>query len=320
MQQENPITDTAADDRDEIDRLDLYRLDYEEAARGDHHEEDGATSGPIAAGGEPLREGDHVYMFCGVANVSLYQHHGIVLDVQRKQKKATAPNADDKNNDDKNDNDSYILIAEFTNAELPGTPWFQSASHASTAATDGVRGGFRFVRETDPTKWHKVRYQASAFECWTWNPGTCSAATPDSVDIILTRIQFLREQYYMLPKYNILTSNCESVAVWCMTGQYMSLQGNRALDVTKLAVPAAGALVFPALGVALGGLAIWHSVWSSSSSSSSVEQSNDNNDNASHRLNREFCWYAMGRSPAPRQWEQWEVIDPNGEVRAESSS
>lgn len=248
----------------EIDHLDLYRLDYE-----DH-------PGPIAAGGELLKEGDHIYMFCGVANVTLYQHHGIVLDVKESR--------------------DYLLIAEFTNAELPDTAWFQSTSHASVAVTDGVRGGFRFVREDDPSKWHKVKYQANPLECLTWSPGTCSSATPDHVDLVLTRVQFLHEQYYKLPSYNTLISNCESVAVWCKTGKFTSLQGSRALDVTKVVVPTAGAVVFPVVGIALGGLALWHSM-------SASRKSGDFSD----RLNREFCWYAMGRSPVTREW----VVNPS---------
>jgi Lecithin retinol acyltransferase len=305
----NSIGDTI--DAEDIDQLDLYRLDYEDVAAT---ERGPIVSGPVAAGGEPLREGDHVYMFCGLANVSLYQHHGIVLDVKKMKNKAAAAAAAPVENEDDNDyDDDYILIAEFTNADLPGTPWFQSASHASVAVmTEGVRGGFRFVRETDPSKWHKVRYRASAVECWTWNPGTCSSATPDPVDVILQRVQFLREQYYMIPKYNILTSNCESVAVWCMTGIYTSPQGNRALDMTKLAVPAAGAMVLPFLGVALGGLAIfWHS----------RSSANRGGQDASNRLSREFAWYAMGRRPAATS-RHWEVMDrhAHGEGQAAESS
>jgi Lecithin retinol acyltransferase len=312
--QKTSIGDTI--DAEDIDQLDLYRLDYEDDAAT----EKGPSSiitGPLAAGGEPLREGDHVYFFCGLANVSLYQHHGIVLDVKKKKKiedaAAAAAAAPVENENDNNDDDN-ILIAEFTNADLPGTPWFQSASHASVAVvTEGVRGGFRFVRETDPSKWHKVRYHASAVECWTWNPGTCSSATPDPVDVILQRVQFLREQYYMIPKYNILTSNCESVAVWCVTGIYTSPQGNRALDMTKLAVPAAGAMVIPVLGVALGGLAIlWHSMSSAN---------NRGGQDAANRLSREFAWYAMGRRPTITS-RQWEIMDQHAHGKdqtAESS-
>lgn len=248
-------------DNEDIDQLGIYRLDYED------------PSSPIAAGGELLVEGDHIYMYCGVANIDLYQHHGIVLEVNKESR-------------------GYILIAEFTNAELPDTAWFQSTSHASAAVADGVRGGFRCVREREPYKWHKVKYQANPLECLTWSPGTCSSACPDAADMVLTRVQFLREQYYKLPSYNTLTSNCESVAVWCKTGKFTSLQGNRALDVAKVVVPAAGAVALPVVGIALGGFAIWHSM-------SASRKCKDFSD----QLNREFCWYAMGRSPVTREWE-----------------
>ena len=115
--QDDDDDDDDDDNESTISDLSLYKLDYE--------------TKPLAAGGEVLQAGDHVYIW-----LTLYQHHGIVLE-------ASSPDC--------------ILIAEFTNAALLETPWIQSASHSSAVVTSGVTGAFRFVQETNPSQWHKVK-------------------------------------------------------------------------------------------------------------------------------------------------------------------
>ena len=219
---------------------------------------------PLAHGGEILEAGDHVYIWC-----TLYQHHGIVLEASVDR----------------------LLIAEFTNAALLTTPLMQSASHASTAISTGVGGAFRFVQETEPSKWHKVKYGASPLECWTWRPGTCCGATPDANDLVLTRVQFLYTCRHLIPDYHVLASNCEAVAMWCKTGLYTSLQV-RLLEYSKATVTGLGAAVLsPVAGIAIGGLAVWHS-----------KQVEKQCDETTIMLNREFAVYNMGKSPLTRQW------------------
>lgn len=218
---------------------------------------------PLAHGGEVLEAGDHVYIWC-----TLYQHHGIVLE-------ATV---------------DRLLIAEFTNAALLQTPLMQSASHASTAVAKGVCGAFRFVQETNPGQWHKVQYGASPLQCWTWRPGTCVGVQPDPADLVLTRVQFLYTCRHLIPDYHVLASNCEAVALWCKTGQYKSGQV-RLLDYSKATVAGLGAAVLPVAGLAIGGLAVWHShqVGQQCKETTSV-------------LNREFAVYTMGKSPLTKTW------------------
>ena len=251
-QQSNHDDKVEDDDEASLGDLSIYKLDYE--------------TKPIANGGEVLEPGDHVYIWC-----TLYQHHGIVLESSLEH---------------------GLLIAEFTNAALLTTPIIQSASHASTAVSTGVSGAFRFVQESEPSKWHKVKYGASPLECWTWRPGTCAGETPDAADLVLTRVQFLYTCRHLIPDYHVLASNCEAVAMWCKTGQYRSPQV-RLLDYSKATVTGLGAVVLPVAGIALGGLSVWHS-----------QQVGKQCDETTALLNREFAVYSMGKSPLTKKWIQ----------------
>ena len=105
------------------EEFELYRLDYEDRV--------------FAAGGEDLQPGDHVYMWC-----TLYQHHGIVL--------STSPSSKNQQ--------SGVWIAEFTNVALFEANTFLASSSTASGAVSGtgVKGGFRFLWDDEPQKWHKV--------------------------------------------------------------------------------------------------------------------------------------------------------------------
>ena len=283
--QQEPIKDPVDDKR--LEDLEMYRLDYESNGKV---EEDGLVA--LAAGGEVLRPGDHVYMWC-----TLYQHHGIVLETRRKTA-ATVETTSKENEENEVDNlgeescsvgdgNVCLLIAEFTNAALLDAPnAFGITSTVSNAASAGVEGGFRIVVEPLPHKWHKVKYDANPLECLTWRPGTCSSAQPtrDS-SVRLLRVQFLKECRHLSPDYHILASNCETVAVWCVTGEWMTLQGDRALQLSQVGGALTG-LVTLGLGVAAGGLAVWHSQHIGAKWKASAEL-----------LHREFEWYSLGKTP-----------------------
>lgn len=239
--------DTKPEER--IEDLEIYRLNENEP--------------PTAAGGEILRPGDHVYMWC-----TLYQHHGIVLDTSTC----------------KDELPPLILIAEFTNADLAGAnSILQSASTASQATTLGVNGGFRIVKE-DPSKWHVVKYRANPLECLTWRPGTCSAATPSNKSEILRRVQFLNECCHRIPNYHVLASNCETVAVWCVTGEWKTLQADGALKLSQIGAMALIPIGWP--GWVAGGLAVYHS-----------QHISRQWKEASETLEREWGWYSLGKPP-----------------------
>ena len=217
-----------------------------------------------------MQPGDHVYMWC-----TLYQHHGIVLATSTSLTTSIKPS---------------ILIAEFTNQALEtNTNFLQSTSTASGAASTGVLGGFRIVEDDNPGQWHLVKYMANPLECVSWRPGTCSAAEPSPPTTILTRVQFLRDCRHLIPDYHILASNCETVAVWCVTGKWETLQGDRAMQVSQLGALTSMAflpVVGTGIGVAAGGLAMWHS-----------RHIGKKWEETAQRLNQEFEWYNMGKTP-----------------------
>jgi len=271
----------------------------------------------LAAGGEILQPGDHVYMEC-----NLYQHHGIVLHVEaagaredntipeipEQQLAVASPPSPDENdsNDNKQKNQQqqrpYILIAEFTNVALEqetndgtGRTMFTSASTASNAVGSGadgggVEGGFRLVREYNAsTVWHKVKYKANPMEMFIWRPGTCSSALPSPVATILMRVLFLRDCRHEIPKYHLFASNCETVAVWCTTGTWQTLQGKgRTLQLSTAAVLGSG-LLLPAIGIGIATAAAASSLWH-------TKVMGDTWNQTEAKLNRAFEWYALGRA------------------------
>jgi hypothetical protein len=248
-------------DDDSLEDYELYRLDEEEET-------------PIlAAGGEALQPGDHVYMWC-----TLYQHHGIVLYL---------PPPEEEN--------SCLIIAEFTNATLLATNGIIPSSSTASGAVcgGGVTGGFRFVREHDTQKWHKMKYQASPLQCLTWRPGTCSAASPSKPDRILQRVQFLHDCRHLLPPYHLLASNCETVAVWCVTGKWETLQYGHMTKLSSSVLGAAGGGV----GIVAAGLVALHA--------KHIQQQWQE---TGKRLDKEFEWYTMGR-PLEIQRFQEEASD-----------
>ena len=207
----------------------------------------------------------------------------------------------------RSDNDNFccgrggsILIAEFTNAALATeeASMFTSASTAAGATSGGgVTGGFRIIREHNPhLKWHKVKYDANPLECITWRPGTCSGSSRLTTPYeTLTRVQFLHECRHLIPDYHLFASNCETVAVWCTTGKWETLQGERVLQWGSLgAAAAAASMAMAPVGMALavatsGGLALWRS-----------QHINQQWDRTETLLNQHYKWYAMGKTPTFR--------------------
>jgi hypothetical protein len=289
-----------------LEDLEIYRLDYEEPKHHLNDDDDDATEDEEtkrvarAAGGEILEPGDHVYMWC-----TLYQHHGIVLETSSSSTRSASKNSTSSSSptssdtSDADDDRPFLLIAEFTNVALAQqegneqqggsimNTMFTSASIASDASVgDGVLGGFRFVPEETPEKWHKVKYRANPLECLSWRPGTCSAAVPCDVNTILMRVCFMRDRRWdVLPDYHVLASNCETVAVWCVTGKWETLQADRAMQVVSGAATVV-AYTTPVGFVAVAGV-LWHS-W----------QLSRRKGDTSNALNRAFDWYAMGKTPS----------------------
>ena len=197
---------------------------------------------------EHYQPGDHVYVWC---HAGIYQHHGIVLDVTADGNLLIA---DFTNLQDKLTNSSHFYdtndVASYNsksnNPNIPTTAtattggthnsFLSSTTATSTSSNNSAQissrsssvlpGGFRLILE-DPnhSKWCKVKYQAAPWEVAFWKPGTCSPKKTKPVDQILARVHFLVQHGMdMVPNYHLLWSNCETVAVWCMTGEWQTRQ------------------------------------------------------------------------------------------------
>jgi len=293
-------TDLLEGVEERIEDQEIYRLDFETTTAASTEQSSLLCSRePRAAGGELLQPGDHVYMWC-----TLYQHHGIVIQILPTPEDDDDTTPTNDNNDDTtpaatavSDSSCVVLIAEFTNVTLAeSSSILTSASTASGAVSGGgVGGGFRFVRESEPNKWHKMKYQANPLECVTWRPGTCSAAKPSEATEILLRVRFLHECRHLLPEYHLLASNCETVAVWCVTGIWETLQYNQTIKWSQVGALAAATAV-PGIGVVAAGLAHWHS-----------QKTRERWKKTSDKLEKEFQWYRMGKkSSSPMRFEEME--------------
>jgi hypothetical protein len=80
-------------------------------------------------------------------------------------------------------------------------------------------------------KWHKVVYQANLWQRHLWRSGTCTSAASDPPGLVMARVFFLMHHRHLVPKYHVLQSNCECMAVWCKTGQWSTLQAMSMLSV-----------------------------------------------------------------------------------------
>lgn len=169
--------------------------------------------------------GDHVYQWCSFAGIpSVYQHHGIVMDVLFRGGEWVLQIADFSNwMPDENDN----LLGKSGSGNMPK----QLKSLRSNCESTG--GCIRTYNTTaDDATWHKVEYQVGFWKQNMWRSGTCTAASCDSPGMVRARVQFLQEHSELLPPYSVVQSNCECVAVWCKTGTWGTLQATSWLSVT----------------------------------------------------------------------------------------
>ena len=107
-------------------------------------------------------------------------------------------------------------------------------------------------------KWHKVIYSANWWQRQVHRTGTCTGANSDPPGLVRARVQFLLDHPEVLPKYDVVTSNCECVAVWCKTGTWATLQainwlvmtaaGQMKSAVTVGSIAAASQVTVPAAG------------------------------------------------------------------------
>ena len=94
-----------------------------------------------------------------------------------------------------------------------------SGSFGSFSESDDDNHGLR-VLCVDSKDWKKVEYSNSA--------------SVDPVHIIRRRVEFLLKYPHYIPTYSLVESNCECVAVWCMTGEWRTHQTENVLGNVNL--------------------------------------------------------------------------------------
>ncbi|KAL7505974.1 hypothetical protein ACHAXN_003338 [Cyclotella atomus] len=130
--------------------------------------------------------GDHVYMWCEATGIR-YQHHGIVLYAS----------------------DTQLKIADFT---APDSGTF--------ALPDSIASGQQYGSYRLP-QWHGVRITTyNNLEEWEKE----EYREEKDVSLVLQRVQFLLSNPHLIPEYELLVSNCETVARWCKTGSFRTHQ------------------------------------------------------------------------------------------------
>jgi hypothetical protein len=201
---------------------------------------------------EPFAMGDHIYQWCSFALVpSVFQHHGIVLDVWPDEEEGWLLKIAD------------FARSDFTEEEkrkgaLSSKKLFSKNITGETESKSSRSGCLR-VYESSWKEWHKVQYGAGFWKRHLARCGTCTAASCEQPGMVRARAQFLLEYPDVLPEYDVMYSNCECVAVWCKTGTWGTLQAASWLAVTaagqaKSALTVAGVAASTQVTVPASGL------------------------------------------------------------------
>ena len=134
-----------------------------------------------------FQPGDHVYMWCEATGVR-YQHHGIVLY----------------------STDTQLKVADFT---APDSGTF--------ALPDSIASGSQYYGSYRLPQWHGVRITTYK-NLNEWEKEEYEEV--EDVALVLHRVKFLLSNPHLIPEYELLVSNCETVAVWCKTGSFRTHQ------------------------------------------------------------------------------------------------
>jgi hypothetical protein len=203
-----------------------------------------------------LQIGDHVYQWRSWAGIpAVFQHHGIVMDIQ------TVQETDDKDNVTTS---NRLTIADFSNKPIDSSSKRAVATTGTTNSTKineqeiqnstsgssppndesiiirpdpkrlfSLEQGGILQAYTDTDSWHKVHYEAPWWKRQVFSrAGTCTHSKSDAVGIVLARVHFILENPDILPDYHVIYANCECVAYWCKTGHWSTLQAASFLEYT----------------------------------------------------------------------------------------
>ena len=159
------------------------------------------SSSTTAPDESSFHPGDHVYMWCAAAGGVRYQHHGIVLYLYKQE---------------------VLKIADFT---APDSGTFAIPDSIASGYSHHHRlphwHGVRVTTYDNISEWQKEEYNTE---------DRCADKDPN---LVLQRVKFLLSNPHLIPKYDLLESNCETVAVWCKTGCFRTFQVAGLLDGGK---------------------------------------------------------------------------------------
>ena len=125
----------------------------------------------------------------------------------------------------------------------------------------------------------------------------------DEDTLVLKRVTFLMQNPHLIPEYDLLESNCETVAVWCKTGSFRTFQVAGLVDGGKRnsATVAASSVIASSL---LGPLAIPAAVGAEISFSALAIKGMSNENKWKERtriLNEEFKRWEEGQGSCRQQ-------------------
>ena len=205
--------------------------------------------------------GDHITLQCNAAGIP-YDHHAIVLSISTRS-----------------DGEGTLCVADFTAGDTgnairgtSGSDIVNSGSFGSGSESDEDHG--LRVLVVDSKEWKKVDYS--------------SRQPVDPVHIIRRRVEFLLKYPHYIPTYSLVESNCECVAVWCMTGEWKTFQtqtilgnvnlGSR-LALAGISIASLGSLTIP-FGLVFTAGEVISGVWGDHAKRKWKEQT--------EKLNKEF--------------------------------
>ena len=203
-----------------------------------------AKTAPFDDMNDPVfMEGDHVVSNC---KGGWYNHHMIVVE---NHVDGSAQVADFFGVTPPDDGAIHRLVGDSMMSSLK-----TDSNKTSTPADAPIKTGcFRFITlyPQDLKLLQKVVYGCSHWDFCCAKAGTATTANASDKYLVLERVQFLAENMDAIGNYQVLKCNCETVACWCKTGTWCTLQVAAALVKITGSVTVGGAALHMAAVVGL---------------------------------------------------------------------
>ena len=202
-----------------IEHYNLVGVDDENSISSSPLSTTTATAHAEATISPSFHPGDHVWMWCEAAGGVRYQHHGIVLYAGNTTTTTTSKQQQ-----------QMLKIADFT---APDSGTFalpdSIASTGSTAFNNSNHRlphwhGVRVTTYYNVSEWQREEYATREEDDDDDDNNSSSLFYQDEDVVVLQRVKFLLSNPHLIPSYDLLVSNCETVAVWCKTGQFHTHQ------------------------------------------------------------------------------------------------